>query len=670
MTPNRIRPLAAALLLAALAAATPREAAAIRVVTWNVYNYPSASLALRQPHFRTIVDSLHADVIIAQELNSQAGSDSFLTNVLNVVEPGEWTGTWRFLGGPAEGGSIFWKPAVVTVDNVQAVANTNGPRDFLVGRVKPVGYTSLNAAMLVYSVHLKAGDDPSDLDTRNLECTQLRNSYLNVIPPVASGGNFMVGGDYNMDNANEGGYQRLTESTADDDGRCKDPLTTAFFWSTQWGNNSGFALGHTQSACLSGCISSTGGMDDRFDFWLTSYSMQDGEGLDYFPSPFADDAYPWQFGNDGQHFNLAADDGGFNNSVGVAVAAALRQTSDHMPVVIVVQVPAKVLADSQLDIGDAIVGGAPTTDLSVANGAAAPADELTYTLVAPVGFTAPGGPFAANAGAPANLHAIGMLTASSGVKSGTLVAMTDDPDSTSKNVLLSGRVLEHSVGSLDSASTVVMQDLDFGEHEVGAFPDTGVRIHNRQLGGLQARLSVDDGVITGGDGRFSIIGGFSGALLDDLGKTYEIAFDDAGATLDSTYTATLTFSVSDEPLPGATAGTDLVVNLSATPSSGTTDVLPGARPTALRFYPPRPNPLTAGATFAFDLPAPARVDLAIYDLSGRRVATLASGELVAGRHVEFWNARDDRGGRVPAGIYFAAFETEGMTRTTRVVVLP
>jgi flagellar hook assembly protein FlgD len=111
------------------------------------------------------------------------------------------------------------------------------------------------------------------------------------------------------------------------------------------------------------------------------------------------------------------------------------------------------------------------------------------------------------------------------------------------------------------------------------------------------------------------------------------------------------------------------VNLSATPSSGTADVLPGT-PTALRFYAPRPNPLTSGATFAFDLPQPERVDLAIYDLSGRRVATLTSGELVAGRHAEFWNARDARGGRVPAGIYFASFETAGMKKTARVVVLP
>lgn len=643
-----------------------QDAAAIRVVTWNVFNYPTSSLAARQPHFRTIVDSLHADIIIAQELNSQAGSDSFLTNVLNVVEPGEWTGEWRTLIN--EGGSIFWKPAVVNVENITAISNTSGPRDFLVGRVRPVGYTSLDAAWLLYSVHLKAGSAASDSTTRRLECTQLRNNILNVVPPVASGGNFMVGGDYNMDNAFEGGYIRLTESGADNDGRCKDPLTSAFFWSTQWGNNSGFALGHTQSACNASCVNGVtgGGLDDRFDLWLTSYSMQDGEGLDYAPAAFADDAYPFQFGNDGQHYNLDADGGGFNNSVGTAVAAALRQTSDHMPVVIVIQTPAKIVADSQLDFGDAIVGGAPAVNLSVANGAAIPADELDYSFTPPAGFTAPGGSFQRNAGAAPALHSIGMGTGTSGIKSGMLAIATDDVDSLTKNVLLSGRVLEHSVGSLDSAATVTMIDVDLGEHESGEFPDTTVRVHNRQLAALQARLSVNTGVITGGDGRFSIVGGFTGALLDDVGKTYAIHFDDAGATGDSTYTATLTFEVSDEALPGATAGTNLVVNLSATPASANTDVLPGPV-TVLRFYAPRPNPLTTGATFAFDLPEASPVDLAIYDLSGRRIATLADGDQVAGRHSYFWNAR---GAGVPAGIYFASFATRGLSKTVRVVVMP
>ncbi len=658
--------------------AVPRPAAAIRVVTWNVWSYPASAFSVRQPNFRAVMPLLDPDVLITQEMNTQAGADSFLANVLNAYEPGEWTGTWRFVGF-GEGMGFFWKPAVVSVDGVAAIANTPGPRSFVLGRVTPVGYSAASAKFLLYSVHLKAGT--SDSTTRRLESGYLRNSYLNVTPPIAAAGNFMVGGDFNMEAGGEvggfkeGGYTRLVESTDDDDGRCKDPIASAFYWSALWSDNSAFAYGHTQCPCFTcpyGGMSG-GGMDDRFDMMLTSYSMQDGEGLDYVPALSPGQlSYPFIFGNDGGRCcNGAVNDGGYNGSVGIDVANALVGCSDHLPVVITIQVPAKIVAESALDFGDAIVGGAPTVNLNVANGATAPADELNYSFSPPAGFSAPGGGFTVNAGAPPVAQPIGMDTGASGVKSGTLVVATDDPDSTTKNVLLAGRVLEHSEGSLDSLVTTVMTDFDFGMHEAGEFPDSAVRIHNRDVASLEAKLAVDGGVISGGDGRFTLVGGFTGGLLEPgTGKTYALHFDDAGATQDSTYTATLTFSVSDEDLPGDAAGPDLVVNLSATPASGTNAVLPGPTPTALRFYAPRPNPLSAGATFAFDLPASARVDLAIYDLTGRRVATLASGELPAGRHAEFWNARGERGGRVPAGIYFASFTTKGLTKTARVVVLP
>jgi len=670
------RSLCVCLAAAAVLPALPRDAAAIRVVTWNLWQYPASALAARQPNFRAVMPLLAPDVLITQEMNSQAGADSFLTNVLDVVQPGEWTGTWRNVGF-GEGMGFFWRSAVVNIDNVSAIANSGGPRAFVVGRVTPLGYASNNAKFLLYSVHLKAST--ADSSTRRLECTALRNNYLNVTPTVASGGNFIVGGDFNMEAGGaagiftEYGYTRLVESAADDDGRCKDPIASAFYWSALWSDNSAFAYGHTQCPCFNCPFGgmSGGGMDDRFDMMLTSYSMQNGQGLDYYPVGAPGQlSYPFIFGNDGARCcNGAVNDGGSNGSVGIDVANALASASDHLPVVITIQVPSRVVADSQLDFGDAIVGGSPTVNLNVSNGAVAPADPLDYTLTPPTDFTAPGGSFQRSAGAAPAVHAIGMSTAASGIKNGTLTVNTDDPDSLTKDVLLSGRVLEHSVGSLDSAVTVTAADFDLGEHMTGAFPDSGVRVHNHQLGGLQARLSVNSGVITGGDGRFSIIGSFTGRLLGATGWTYEIHFDDAGATLDSTYTATLTFGVSDEALPGATAGADLVVHLSAKPVSGTADVTPGL-PTALRFYPPRPNPLSAGATFAFDLPRDAAVDLAIFDLGGRRVATLAAGDLTAGRHTAFWNARNERGSRVPAGIYFASFTAPGLKQSTRVVVLP
>ena len=177
-------------------------------------------------------------------------------------------------------------------------------------------------------------------------------------------------------------------------------------------------------------------------------------------------------------------------------------------------------------------------------------------------------------------------------------------------------------------------------------------------------------MITGGGGRFSIVGGFSPSLVAGTGQRYTLHFDDSGATKDTTYEATLTFTNSDEPLPGATAAASLVVHLVARPKQGNdVDVPPGA-PTTLRFYAPRPNPLSRETSFAFDLPRSGPVTLEVFDVNGRRVASIVSGELPAGHHEARWTATGERGGRLAAGLYFARFATTGFTDSRRLVLLP
>jgi hypothetical protein len=112
-----------------------------------------------------------------------------------------------------------------------------------------------------------------------------------------------------------------------------------------------------------------------------------------------------------------------------------------------------------------------------------------------------------------------------------------------------------------------------------------------------------------------------------------------------------------------------VVTLRARPASGTTAV-GSDLPAGLAFYAPGPNPMRERTSLGFDLPSRAPVELAIYDLGGRRVAKLASGTLEPNRYRLSWNARDDRGARVPAGLYFARFKTPGLMRSARLVVLP
>jgi endonuclease/exonuclease/phosphatase family metal-dependent hydrolase len=655
MAPEPFRRQAArfAPLLALLLTLLATPAHALRMATWNLTHYEIGNVSARQPLFRTVFQALDPDILIAQELNDAQSKDSLLLNVLNVVEPGQWTGSWMQLG--LEGGAIFWKPAKVVVSNITTVA-TGGPRPVLVGLVKPVGCLTNGGWFRLYSVHFKAST--ADTAARRAECGSLRTTLNNQVTTVI-GPNFLIGGDTNFYGADEGGYQRLTESQLDNDGRAFDPLSMP----GHWNSNPAFAPYFTQCPCASGCPAgfSGGGLDDRFDLFVTSQPVQDGGGLDLLPGSYL------SFGNDGLHFNSDVNGNGFNNAVGLAVANALHDASDHLPVLLQLQLPAKVSAASQASFGDVLVGASGVTrPLTVSNAAVAPADLLRYSFAAPADFTAPAGPFTLAAGAAPNVHDLGLVTSAVGLKTGTLTVATNDADSTAKPVKLSARVLAHAVASLDSAAVVTDGALDFGSHLAADFADQGLRVHDQGWNALQARLAVTGALVTGGDGHFSLPG-FAPATFGSEGRTFAVRFDPAGATLDSTYDGTLTLTTDDEALPGAASGATLTVALHARVLGSVDGVAGGYE---LRLSPPRPNPMHTGADIEFDLPREAAVELGIFDLGGRRIASLAAGKLGAGHHSLRWNAQDDGGGRVPAGLYFVRFSTPGLTRIHRVALLP
>jgi hypothetical protein len=82
------------------------------------------------------------------------------------------------------------------------------------------------------------------------------------------------------------------------------------------------------------------------------------------------------------------------------------------------------------------------------------------------------------------------------------------------------------------------------------------------------------------------------------------------------------------------------------------------------------SPLGLGPAVVVELAAgmPARVDL--FDLSGRRVRTLADRDLPAGITVLPWDGRDDSGVSMPRGLYFVRLAAPGITAGTRVILAP
>jgi hypothetical protein len=82
-----------------------------------------------------------------------------------------------------------------------------------------------------------------------------------------------------------------------------------------------------------------------------------------------------------------------------------------------------------------------------------------------------------------------------------------------------------------------------------------------------------------------------------------------------------------------------------------------------------PNPFATQTSVSFTLPARSSVTLSVYDVAGRRVATLFSGERGAGDHEVAWNGVGDNGERVGAGIYFCRIEAGNRTLTRKMLVM-
>lgn len=81
-----------------------------------------------------------------------------------------------------------------------------------------------------------------------------------------------------------------------------------------------------------------------------------------------------------------------------------------------------------------------------------------------------------------------------------------------------------------------------------------------------------------------------------------------------------------------------------------------------------PNPFNPMTRIDFALDRSENVDISVFDLSGRRVATLHQGELGAGEHHVIWNGKSDSGEAAPAGQYRYLLKT-GSGQVSRSMVL-
>ncbi|QQS35330.1 MAG: endonuclease/exonuclease/phosphatase family protein [Ignavibacteriales bacterium] len=279
------------------------------IMTYNILNYPFTDTTSRNPYFRTIFQNIQPDILVVQEIVSQASVDSFLSKILNSSSSGYAAGT--FINGPDLDRAIFYKSSLFTfISNTPIATPLRDINEF------KLVHNSTNDTLRIYAVHLKANDTSADSLQRAEEVDSLRKR-TNSLPPNS---NFIVLGDFNIYSANEAAYQKLLNQSQP--GYFRDPFNLPGTW-----NNGAYALHHTQSTrTRSFNDGATGGLDDRFDMILMSQSIMNSGGITFVPGTYL------AYGNDGNHFNDSINQPP-NTAVGQQIADALHYASDHLPVI-------------------------------------------------------------------------------------------------------------------------------------------------------------------------------------------------------------------------------------------------------------------------------------------------------------------------------------------------
>ena len=141
-------------------------------------------------------------------------------------------------------------------------------------------------------------------------------------------------------------------------------------------------------------------------------------------------------------------------------------------------------------------------------------------------------------------------------------------------------------------------------------------------------------------------------------------------------------------IPGKTAPTRISFTLQAGPDGSATyfvnivnscggdatiDPVYGFTPaggSAFSFDGPYPNPTRGQAAISFTLPDAAPAKVTIYDVIGRKVATVLKNDLLQpGPHTINWSGQDDNGQRLSSGVYLVRLEAGGRIQTKKITIV-
>ncbi|MFC1552692.1 T9SS type A sorting domain-containing protein, partial [Candidatus Latescibacterota bacterium] len=169
-------------------------------------------------------------------------------------------------------------------------------------------------------------------------------------------------------------------------------------------------------------------------------------------------------------------------------------------------------------------------------------------------------------------------------------------------------------------------------------------------------ILTDEGVGTGLEGEYWWVGVSNFPTNWEEGETLHVEIIDTANNLSGRTIVRLTsagYDTGEEIVLQRITGNDLISDV----------------PREYMLFPCYPNPFNPTTTVSYSIPKTSKVTIKIYDILGRPVRTLLNETMDTGNHEIIWDAKDDSGRNVNAGVYLTEMISSGYRKVEKVMLV-
>ena len=303
----------------------------IKVLSYNILNYPQGEIPNREDTLALILDYVQPDLFLIQELKSEEGYNTIYNSCFSDLQD-PFAQVTYVPQNSNPGSSWPLQQSLIYNERLFGLAEegirTSPIRDmnryklYLKDEAHLLGDTTF---LYVFVAHLKSSQG-SENEQLRLEMMEAFTAYFNTLPADALA---IFGGDFNLYSSDEPAYQLLL--SPNNLLQWQDPINAPGVWSN---GNYPFKQILTQSTRSSSIFGdgAGGGMDDRFDFIMATDALMNSiSPIHYTPNSYL------ALGNNGSCYNQNITDCDEDNEVPMYILTALYHMSDHLPVVMELQ---------------------------------------------------------------------------------------------------------------------------------------------------------------------------------------------------------------------------------------------------------------------------------------------------------------------------------------------